>query len=167
MVASYGRRSLTRSYEGYSHIEVWLYFEFEGKLFSNFVRFLFQLILSAFFVPRLFSSFCLLRKYTLAHGVLVIEKMTVLGALTPRTVIWELTRPSVKIKTREGNAQRWRIGERAAIQAHVSLAGFLMCSTALSHFPSQNYLITEKIYKQKNSYSITNGRSIRAEKRRI
>ena len=49
------------------------------------------------------------------------------------------------------------------------LAGFLMCSTALSHFPSQNYLITEKIYKQKNSYfmRVTNGRSIRAEKRRI
>ena len=47
------------------------------------------------------------------------------------------------------------------------LAGFLMCSTALSHFPSQNYLITEKIYKQKNSYFITNGRSILAEKRRI
>ena len=47
------------------------------------------------------------------------------------------------------------------------LAGFLMCSTALSHFPSQNYLITEKIYKQKNSYFITNRRSILAEKRRI
>ena len=50
-----GRRSLTRSYEGWSNIEVWLYFEFDGKLFSNFVWFLFQPIISAFFVPRLFS----------------------------------------------------------------------------------------------------------------
>ena len=36
-------------------------------LFSNFDRFfLFQLIISLLFVPRLFSSFCLLRKCTLS-----------------------------------------------------------------------------------------------------
>ena len=63
--------------------------EFEGKLFSNFVWFLFQLILSAFFVPRLFSPFCLLWKYTLApltlaHWLFIIM---VLGTLMV-TVIW-------------------------------------------------------------------------------
>ena len=55
--------------------------------------------------------------------------------------------------------------ETSSYSSTRKLAGFLMCSTAVSHFPSQNYLITEKIYKQKNSYFITNGRSIRADLR--
>ena len=93
--------------------------------------------------------------------------MTVLGALLIVTVIWELTWANVKIKTRKWNAQRCRMAKRTEIQTHVSCRVSWCCSSALSHFPSQNYFITEKIYKQKNSYFITNGRSIRAEKRRI
>ena len=163
MVASLGRLSLTRSYEGWSNIEVWLYFEFEGKLFSNFVWFLLQLILSAFFVPRLFSPFCLLWKYTLAVLVIVSAWM-VIPAQIMMGVIWELTWTNVvKIKTRKWNAQRWWMAKREDTQAHVSWRVSWCCSTALSHFPSQNYFKTEKICKQKISYFITNGPSIRAE----
>ena len=83
--------------------------------------------------------------------------MTVLGALLTVVVIWELTWANVKIKTRKWNAQRWRMATRTVIQTHVSCRVSWCCSTALSHFPSQNYFITEKIYKQKISYLITNG----------
>ena len=83
--------------------------------------------------------------------------MTVLGALLTVVVIWELTWANVKIKTRKWNAQRWRMAKRTEIQTHVSCRVSWCCSTALSHFPSQNYFITEKIYKQKISYLITNG----------
>ena len=166
MVASYRRRSITRSYEGWSNIGVWLYFEFEGKLFSNFVWFLIQLILSAFFVPRLLLPFCLLWKYTLA--VLVIYIVNLRGVIAAQImvgVIWELTWTNVvKIKTRKWNAQRWRMAKREETQAHVSWRVSWCCSTALSHFPSQNYFKTEKICKQQISF-ITNGPSIRAEMR--
>ena len=160
-----GRRSLTRSYEGWSNIEVWLYFEFDGKLFSNFVWFLFQPIISAFFVPRLFSPVCLLWKHTLAV-LIIVSPWRVIPAQIMMGVIWELTWTNVvKIKTRRWNAQRWRITKRENTQAHVSWQVSWCCSTALSHFPSPNYFQTEKICEQKISYLITNGPSIRAEMR--
>ena len=92
--------------------------------------------------------------------------MTVLGPLIIRTVIWELTWPSVKIKTLEGNAQRWRMATREAIEAHVSWR-VSWCVLLLSVTFHLKLFNNGKIYKQKNSYFITNGRSIRAEKRRI
>ena len=160
-----GRRSLTTSYEGWSNIEVWLYFEFDGKLFSNFVWFLFQPIISAFFVPRLFSPVCLLWKHTLAV-LIIVSPWRVIPAQIMMGVIWELTWTNVvKIKTRRWNAQRWRITKRENTQAHVSWQVSWCCSTALSHFPSPNYFQTEKICEQKISYLITNGPSIRAEMR--
>ena len=160
-----GRRSLTRSYEGWSNIEVWLYFEFDGKLFSNFVWFLFQPIISAFFVPRLFSPVCLLWKHTLAV-LIIVRPWRVIPAQIMMGVIWELTWTNVvKIKTRRWNAQRWRMAKQEENQAHVSWRVSWCCSTALSHFPSQNYFKTEKICEQKISYLITNGPSIRAEMR--
>ena len=122
-------------------------------LFSNFDWFflLFQLIISLFFVPRLFSSFCLLWKYTLArHGSFGVLIMPVWSAL--EAVIWKL---NVEIRTRKWNAQRWRMTKREAIQAHVSWRVSWCCSTALSHLPSQNSFKREKIYKQKISYFVT------------
>ena len=65
----------------------------------------------------------------------------------------------MKITTRKWNVQRWRIAKRAAIHAQVSWRVSWCCSTALSHFPPQNYFKTKKISKQKISYFITNGRS--------
>ena len=40
-------------------------------------------------------------------------------------------------------------GDTRSNRSTRKLAGFLMCSTALSHFPSQNYLITEKFTSRK------------------
>ena len=123
---------------------VGLYFEFDGKLFSNFVWFLFQLIISAFFVPRLFSPVCLLWKHTLAV-LIIVGPWRVIPAQIMMGVIWELTWTNVvKIKTRKWNAQRWRMAKREETQAHVSWRVSWCCSTALSHFPSQNYFKTEK-----------------------
>ena len=70
--------------------EVWLYFEFKGNYaifeFWLIFFFLFQLIISLFFVPRLFSSFCLLRKCTLS--VLSTTVQGVLSAIM-MGVMWE------------------------------------------------------------------------------
>ena len=64
MVASYGRFDCILSLR-------------VTTLFSNFDLFLFlfqlALIISLFFVPRLFSSFCLLRKYTLSDLVTRVQ----------------------------------------------------------------------------------------------
>ena len=150
VVASNRRRSLTRSYEGWSRTEVWRYFEFEGKLSSNLVWFLFQLIISAFFVPRLFSPVCLLWKHTLAV-LIIVSPWRVIPAQIMMGVIWELTWTNVvKIKTRRWNAQRWRMAKRKETQAHVSWRVSWCCSTALSHFPSQNYFKTEKNLQAEN-----------------
>ena len=72
--------------------EVWLYFEFKGNYaifeFWLIFFFLFQLIISLFFVPRLFSSFCLLRKCTLSDLFTRVQ-----GAMTEDAimmgVMWE------------------------------------------------------------------------------
>ena len=57
-------------------------------LFSNFdwFFFLFQLIISLFFVPRLFLSFCLLRKYTLSDLFTTVQGVT---SAIMMGVMWE------------------------------------------------------------------------------
>ena len=60
-------------------------------LFSNFdwfFFFLFQLIISLFFVPRLFSSFCLLRKCTLSDLFTRVQGAMTVDAIM-MGVMWE------------------------------------------------------------------------------
>ena len=51
----------------------------------------------------------------------------------------------MKIKIRETNVQHLRMAKRARIPAQVSWRVSWCRSTALSHFPSQNYIKKEKI----------------------
>ena len=71
--------------------EVWLYFEFKGNyaIFEFWlIFFLFQLIISLFFVPRLFSSFCLLRKCTLSDLFTRVQGAMTVDAIM-MGVMWE------------------------------------------------------------------------------
>ena len=61
----------------------------------------------------------------------------------------------MKIKIRETNVQHLRMAKRAGIPAQVSWRVSWCRSTALSHFPSQNYIKKEKISKHKIPYFIT------------